>query len=135
MAGDTDASVKRLIAQHAVVEQIVLNMLAVMSGGLPNPKEFREALLDDVRSRFTEVAQIRVARAGVVAVDPRTPDDGRAPQRHTPDRPLPFAVLIHCPSIAPVSAMVRSATACCRGVTIFSAGSAAKRNQNRSVAM
>ncbi|MBZ0161936.1 MAG: hypothetical protein K8H74_04420 [Notoacmeibacter sp.] len=56
MAGDTDASVKRLIAQHAVVEQIVLNMLAVMSGGLPNPKEFREALLDDVRSRFTEAA-------------------------------------------------------------------------------
>lgn len=56
MAGNTETSVKRLIAQHAVVEQIVLNMLAVMSRDFPCPQEFREALLDDVRSRFTEAA-------------------------------------------------------------------------------
>lgn len=53
---EADAALNDMIARHAVLEQIVLNMLAVMSRDFETPKHFREAILDDVRSRFAEAA-------------------------------------------------------------------------------
>ena len=63
MSHDTDMMLKAMIARHAALEQLVLNMFAVMSAGFQNSEEFQATILDDMRQRFAQAANAAGGKA------------------------------------------------------------------------
>lgn len=53
----SDEILNAMIIRHAVLEQLVLDMLAAMSREYEDPNGFRQALFEDIRGRFSSGAQ------------------------------------------------------------------------------